>query len=246
MSRRVIHSHRGVVTEWENEEAESITSVPSATTVLLPSASASDSSLTDGSIEKIDAMPSEHIEENDDSIDIDYSPFKHDSKVMEQLKSMQSTTEILHENKSKKLIFQSKREKWIFFSFIIPPLAISFISMLHIISLFETSNAYWMAVAIAISIELAAMSSLVALVTLNRLNRTTIWGIFGVLAILQIFGNMYHSYVNMSPESVQTILNLLAIENTPWSLRLVNFIVSGILPVISLTFVKGIVDYFKK
>lgn len=150
------------------------------------------------------------------------------------------------ETKSKKLIFKSTREKWIFGAFILPPLAISFISMLHMVSLFETSNMFWMAVSIAIAVELAAMSSLVALVTLDRLNKTTIWSIFGVLACLQILGNMYHTFINMSPESAQTILNLLAIDNTPWSLRLVNFIVGGILPVISLTFVKGIVDYFKE
>ena len=155
-------------------------------------------------------------------------------------------TEVKEVAESKKLIFKSKREKWVFLAFIIPPLAISFISMLHMISLFETSNMYWMAVSIAVAVELAAMSSLVALVTLDKLNKTTIWSIFGVLASLQILGNMYHTFVNMSPESAQMILNLLALDSTPWSLRLVNFIVGGILPVIALTFVKGIVDYFKE
>ena len=146
----------------------------------------------------------------------------------------------------KKLFFKSNREKWIFTAFIVPPFVISFISMLHMVSLFETSNNHWMAVTIAVAVEVAAMSSLVALVTLNKLNRTTIWSIFGVLASLQILGNMYHTFINMSSESALKILSLLSIENTPWSLRLVNFIVGGILPVISLTFVKGLVDYFKE
>ena len=165
------------------------------------------------------------------------------SEIKEQEEYSQALEEFA---KSRNLIFKSTREKWIFGTFILPPLAISFISMLHMVSLFETSNSYWMAVSIAVAVEIAAMSSLIALVTLDRLNKTTIWSIFGVLASLQILGNMYHTFVNMSSESAQMILNLLAIDNTPWSLRLVNFIVGGILPVISLTFVKGIVDYFKE
>jgi hypothetical protein len=141
--------------------------------------------------------------------------------------------------------FKSRREKIIFFAFIIPPLAISLISMMHLISLFATSNSYAMAVAISVSIELASMSSLVALVTLNKLNKFTIWSIFFVLSALQVIGNMYHAYVNTTPESLKSILDLLALSTSPWSLRFVMFMVSGILPVISLTFIKGIVDYFK-
>jgi hypothetical protein len=142
--------------------------------------------------------------------------------------------------------FKTKREKIIFFAFIAPPLAISFISMMHLISLFATSNSYAMAVAISVSIELASMSSLVALVTLNKLNKFTIWSIFFVLSALQIVGNMYHTYINTSPESLKSILDLLALSTSPWSLRFVMFMIGGILPVISLTFVKGIVDYFKE
>jgi len=142
--------------------------------------------------------------------------------------------------------FKTKREKIIFFAFIIPPLAISLISMMHLITLFATSNSYAMAIAISVSIELASMSSLVALVTLNKLNKFTIWSIFFVLSALQVIGNMYHAYVNTTPESLKSILDLLALSTSPWSLRFVMFMVSGILPVISLTFVKGIVDYFKE
>jgi hypothetical protein len=142
--------------------------------------------------------------------------------------------------------FKTKREKIVFFAFIIPPLAISLISMMHLITLFATSNSYAMAVAISVSIELASMSSLVALVTLNKLNKTTIWSIFMILALLQIIGNCYHAYINMSPESLKSILDLFALNSSPWSLRFVMFMISGILPVISLSFIKGLVDYFKE
>ena len=150
------------------------------------------------------------------------------------------------EEKSNNSFFQTKREKIIFFAFIIPPLAISLISMMHLITLFSTSNSYAMAVAISVSIELASMSSLVALVTLNKLNKTTIWTIFFILAFLQIVGNIYHAYINTSPESLKTILDLFALNTSPWSLRFVMFMISGILPVISLSFIKGLVDYFKE
>jgi len=142
--------------------------------------------------------------------------------------------------------FKSSREKWIFFAFIMPPLAISIISMLHMISLFETSDSYWMAVSIAGSVEIASMSSLVALAVLKKINKTTIWILFGTLACLQIAANMFHAYINISQESIQKILELFALEKTLWSVRFVMFLISGILPVIALAFVKGLVDYFKE
>lgn len=208
---KALSSHKGVVTEWEQEQEAPEESIH-------------------------DEQEYTNVDSNSASI-INYQI---NPEIPDSLEPL--SLSVAEPN----LIFKSKREKWIFFAFIIPPIAISFISMLHMISLFETSNLYWMAVSIAIAVELAAMSSLIALVTLDRLNKTTVWSIFGVLALLQILGNMYHTFINMSPESTQTILNLLAIDNTPWSIRLVNFIVGGILPVISLTFVKGIVDYFKE
>ena len=221
---RALHTHRGVVTEWEADPPPEVTHVQEP--------------------------PIPEVQEEQQTMKSD-EPLNETSSASTFAQSstgelVSAESPLIAEIIPQKLIFKSSREKWIFFAFIIPPLAISFISMLHMISLFETSNMYWMAMSIAIAVELAAMSSLVALVTLDRLNKTTIWSIFGVLACLQVLGNMYHTFVNMSPEAAQTILNLLAIDNTPWSIRLVNFIVGGILPVISLTFVKGIVDYFKE
>lgn len=222
MTGRALHSHHGVVTEWEGESEP-------PKEVLPPEKFTINEEQEQHSSTNVVVNNSESINNEIINPEIPASP------------EQSSLAEI-----TPKLIFKSKKEKWIFFAFIVPPLAISFISMLHMISLFETSNVYWMALSIAIAVELAAMSSLIALVTLDKLNKTTVWSIFGVLAALQILGNMYHTFVNMSPEAAQTILNLLAIDSTPWSIRLVNFIVGGILPVISLTFVKGIVDYFKE
>jgi len=143
-------------------------------------------------------------------------------------------------------LFSSTKEKWIFIAFITPPVAISLISMMHMITLFQTANNYWMSLMIAVSVELAAISSLVALATLKKLSKGTVWTIFGVLAFIQIIGNMYHAFVNMTDESFVSILQLFGLgANNIWSVRLVTFMISGILPVISLTFVKGVVEYFR-
>lgn len=242
---KALHSHKGTVTEWEveNTPPSQIPPVQEG----LPEKPVGDVKLDDISADipavEVQASPAEPSLLTSPGVFTHESDADHSLKMLTIHPTQWTLTEV---KKEKKLAFKSTREKVIFGAFIIPPLAISFISMLHMITLFETSNVYWMAVAIAVAVEFAAMSSLVALVTLDKLNKTTIWSIFGVLASLQILGNMYQTFVSMSPESAQTILNLLALDSTPWSLRLVNFIVGGILPVISLTFVKGIVDYFKE
>lgn len=230
MDRLILHSHHGNF-EFVPDDESITASVTSMTPISEELSKETIISTSTTSAETLVEASTEAVEQALENSNIKNNIENYEEKMISDIK--------------KRIVFKSKKEKYIFFAFIIPPLAISFISMLHMISLFETSNMYWMAVSIAIAIELAAMSSLVALVTLDKLNKSTIWLIFGVLASLQILGNMYHTFINMSPESAQTILNLLAIENTPWAIRLVNFIVGGILPVISLTFVKGLVDYFK-
>jgi len=164
---------------------------------------------------------------------------------VEQLEPVQSEEEI-EIGLPSDAIFLNKKERNIFFAFITPPIAISIISMLHMVTLFQTANSFWMSVMIAVSVEMAAIASLVALATLKKLSRGTVWTIFGVLAFLQVLGNMYHAYVNMSPESFDSIMTLFGIgERNIWSIRLVTFMISGILPIISLTFVKGVVEYFR-
>jgi len=230
MSRRAMHSRHGVVEEWEPDQPQ-----PKIEETVVQ--------------EQQPPKTLHEIVSRPESQQVGYhdvAEFYEDSQkpVAEQPLEVQDGK--IGFKKERKEFFKSKRERWIFTAFIVPPIAISLISMLHMVTLFEASNVYWMAVSIAVAVELAAMSSLIALVTLDKLNKTTIWSIFGVLASLQVLGNMYHTYVNMSPESQQSILNLLALDSTPWSLRLVMFLVGGILPVIALTFVKGIVDYFKE
>jgi hypothetical protein len=96
-------------------------------------------------------------------------------------------------------------------------------------------------------VELAAMSSLVALVTLDRLNKTTIWSIFGVLACLQILGNCYSSFIYLSVDALTNMRLLLGLEITEiWIRRITAFLTGGILPIISLAFVKGVVEYFRE
>ena len=129
----------------------------------------------------------------------------------EQIKDSNSPNIRISSSQSKDF-FKSTREKWVFIAFILPPFVISMISMLHMITLFETSNSYWMAVSIAIAVELAAISSLVALVVLDKLSKNTIWSMFFTLAILQIIGNCYSSYRHLSIEAITNISELLLLD----------------------------------
>lgn len=145
--------------------------------------------------------------------------------------------------------FINKSERTIFLAFIIPPLVISLISMIHVVSFFELSNNYWLSWALAAAFEFASISALFALTALTRIKKNTIWILFFAIVTLQVIGNMYHSYIYMNPQdgNLLKMLSILGIEseNLPWTLRILGFLQGGILPIVSLSFIKGLVEYLR-
>ena len=142
--------------------------------------------------------------------------------------------------------FKDTKERFIFSIFIMPPIAISIVSMIHMFSLFQIYNEYWMSVAISVSIELAAIASLIGLAVLSKLNKTTVWLTFSILAILQVVGNCYSVVINSTSESLLSLYLLLNLDSNTNSLRLVSFLIGGILPLLSLLFTKSAVEYLHK
>jgi hypothetical protein len=78
--------------------------------------------------------------------------------------------------------------------FIAVPILSSIISTLHLIDLFELGNPSWLALALAVAIEIGSVASFLTLSILSRVNRTIVWSIFFLLFFMQIVGNMYFSY----------------------------------------------------
>lgn len=143
--------------------------------------------------------------------------------------------------------FVNKSERTIFLAFILPPIVISIISMLHSITFFELTNSLLLSWSLAAAFEFASISALFALTALSKIKKTTIWILFGCILLIQIVGNMYHSIVHLDINNPD-LLKLLSviginIEFLPWVFRILAFLQGGILPIISLSFVKATVEY---
>lgn len=143
--------------------------------------------------------------------------------------------------------FVSKAELIIFMAFIVPPLIISVISMIHIVSFFELTNNTSLSWVLSAAFEFASISALFALTALSRIKRNTIWILFFSIMSLQIVGNVYHSYIhiNMNDPNLMKLLAILDIDSSKlnWTVRIIGFLQGAILPIISLSFVKSITEY---
>lgn len=142
-------------------------------------------------------------------------------------------------------------------SFLLVPLIVSFISTMHIISLFQLGNISWMAVLLSITFELGSLASLLSFSVLHQIKKGPIYLIFGVLFLMQLAGNIYYCFdycslqVIANPHWLDTFRELLSfiIGETP-ELGLTKFIISLIIgtliPLVSLCFSKSLVDYIEK
>jgi hypothetical protein len=143
--------------------------------------------------------------------------------------------------------FVNKSERTIFLAFIVPPLVISIISMIHSVTFFELTNSLLLSWSLAAAFEFASISALFALTALSKINRNTIWILFGAIVLIQMIGNMYHSIINLNlsnPDLIKLFQVLsISTENLPWAFRILAFLQGGILPIISLSFVKATVEY---
>ena len=58
---------------------------------------------------------------------------------------------------------------------------------------------------------------------------------------------MYSSFIALSQDSITNIQTLLGLDMSEmYAKRIISFITGGILPIIALTFVKGVTEYFKE
>lgn len=123
-------------------------------------------------------------------------------------------------------------------------LLVSTISTIHSVSFFELSNSKTMAWTLAISFEIGAMASLGGLL-LSRGSKILIWVLFIILTLFQIHSNMYWAWSNS--EDINEWVNLFSLEEEDpmFRKRIFVFISGGILPLISLGFIKSLMDYMK-
>tara|TARA_B100000674_G_C37878620_1_gene933179 strand:- start:565 stop:1176 length:612 start_codon:yes stop_codon:yes gene_type:complete len=134
------------------------------------------------------------------------------------------------------------KEKFWIGTFISLWVLVSTVSTIHSIEFFELSNNLFLSWCLAIGFEIGAMASLGGII-ISKGNKTLIWALFILLTTFQIHGNMYWAWSHSGDISEWTKLFDLVDEDPNFTKRVFAFISGGILPLVSLGFIKSLMDY---
>jgi len=124
-------------------------------------------------------------------------------------------------------------------------LIVSAISTIHVINFFELSNPKWLAISLALAFEIGAAASLSSLIILDKTNKFLVWMLFIVLTLMQAMGNTYYAYTHLSDFKSWVELFGMVDEDLIYQKRILSLISGAILPLVSLGFIKSLVDYIK-
>jgi hypothetical protein len=124
-------------------------------------------------------------------------------------------------------------------------LIVSVISTIHVIDFFKLSNPDWLAISLALAFEVGAAASLASLIVLDRMNKFMIWTLFIVLTLMQAMGNTYYAYTHLTSFNSWVELFGLVDDDIIYQKRMLSLISGAILPLVSLGFIKSLVDYIR-
>lgn len=124
-------------------------------------------------------------------------------------------------------------------------LMVSVISTIHVIDFFKLSNPTWLAVSLAIAFEVGAAASLASLIAMDKMNKSLVWFLFFLLTAMQAMGNTYYAFVNLGEYQAWSELFGLIEEEEIFQKRILSIVSGAILPIVSLGFIKSLVDYIK-
>ena len=119
------------------------------------------------------------------------------------------------------------------------------ISMINSVAFFDLAHNGVMSWILAIGFELGAAASLAALIILDRTNKNMVWGLFILLTAFQMMANSFHAYINL--EEYRGWIELFGLERQPEiaQKRILSAISGAVLPIVSLGFIKSLVDYIR-
>lgn len=120
---------------------------------------------------------------------------------------------------------------------------VSLISTIHVINFFELSNPRWLAISLAVSFEIGAAASLSSIIIMDRMNKYLVWSLFIILTAMQAMGNTYYAYTNLHDFQMWSELFGISEEEVIYQKRVLSIISGAILPLVSLGFIKSLVDY---
>jgi len=130
-------------------------------------------------------------------------------------------------------------------TFVLLYLIVSIISTIHVIDFFRLSNPEWLAISLALAFEVGAAASLASLVVLHKMNKFIVWSLFILLTMVQAMGNTYYAYSHLNDFTKWIELFGLVDEDVIYQKRILSVISGVILPLVSLGFIKSLVDYIK-
>jgi hypothetical protein len=137
------------------------------------------------------------------------------------------------------------------FILLIPILLVSIISISHVTDWYNISNPFNWALYLSISVEIAAMVSIMAF---SLSMRGGAWGIFIIVTLIQMIGNVFYSYNQIDPngdlfkswvELTGPLFDSIGSDSTDVisMKRWLAFLEGGLLPIISLTSLHFFVKY---
>jgi Na+/phosphate symporter len=130
-------------------------------------------------------------------------------------------------------------------TFVLLYLVVSVISTIHVVDFFQITNPKWLSIFLAIAFEIGAAASLASIIVLDKMNKFIVWSLFFVLTAMQAIGNTYFAYTHLSDFTAWSELFGLSEEDLIFQKRVLAVISGAILPLVSLGFIKALVDYIR-
>jgi hypothetical protein len=122
---------------------------------------------------------------------------------------------------------------------------VSTLSTIHVIDFFSLSNNNTLAICLAIAFEIGAAASLASIIVMDKMNKAIVWALFFILTAMQAMGNAYYAYVHLHDFQGWVELFGLVDEELITQKRILSIISGAILPLVSLGFIKALVDYMR-
>lgn len=147
--------------------------------------------------------------------------------------------------------FQKNFKTIIYIAFLVPILAVAFVSISHVTTWYGLSNPLSWAIYLSIGIEIAALSALAAI---SAQMGKKVYFPFGIVTLIQFIGNIFfaYQYIDVSTAAfkdwvdlVDPIVSYLGVESGDpiGHKRFLALFSGGMLPIISLSFLHMLVKF---
>ena len=147
--------------------------------------------------------------------------------------------------------FQKNFKTIIYISFLVPILAVAFVSISHVTKWYGLSNPLSWAIYLSVGVEIAALSTLAAIAA--RMGKKVYFP-FAIVTLIQFIVNLFfaYQYIDIASQSfkdwvdmVDPLVQYLGVESGDFvgHKRFLAFFAGGMLPIISLSFLHMLVKF---